>query len=67
MQELTSARAEAHRLLPIEYSAFIWSALMGYWLFGEAVGAATLGGVVLIVAGCVIGTRTAPPPEQVAL
>lgn len=50
------ARAEAHRLLPIEYSAFVWSALMGRLWFGEAVGMATLAGVVLIVAGCVIGT-----------
>jgi len=50
------ARAEAHRLLPIEYSAFVWSALMGRLWFGEAVGMATLAGVVLIVTGCVIGT-----------
>ena len=60
------ARAEAHRLLPVEYSAFVWSAAMGWWWFGEPVGVATLAGVVLIVAGCVIGTAS-PPPEQVAL
>jgi len=60
------ARAEAHRLLPIEYSGFAWAALMGWWWFGEPVGVATLAGVVLIVAGCWIGTSS-PPPEQTAL
>ncbi|MBU6269319.1 MAG: DMT family transporter [Sphingomonadales bacterium] len=61
------ARAEAHRLLPIEYSAFVWSALMGRLWFGEAVGVATLAGVVLIVGGCVIGTGGGAHTEQTAL
>lgn len=60
------ARAEAHRLLPVEYSGFVWAAWMGWWWFGEPVGWATLAGVVLIVGGCAIGTAS-PPPEQVAL
>ena len=46
------ARAPAHRLLPVEYSAFLWSAAMGWLWFGEAVSAATLLGAGLIVAGC---------------
>jgi S-adenosylmethionine uptake transporter len=50
------ARAEAHRLLPVEYSAFVWSALAGWWWFGERPSGATLGGVVLIVAGVWFGT-----------
>ncbi|WP_206242086.1 DMT family transporter [Novosphingobium terrae] len=50
------ARAEAHRLLPVEYSAFIWSALMGYLWFHEALSLWTLGGVALIVAGVWVGT-----------
>lgn len=51
------ARAEAQRLVPIEYTAFVWSALMGWLWFGEAVGWATLAGLVLILAGCWLGTR----------
>lgn len=46
------ARAEAQVLVPLEYTAFIWAALTGYAFFREPVTAATLGGVVLIVAGC---------------
>lgn len=49
------ARAPAHRLLPLEYSAFVWAALVGRLWFGEAVGVATLAGVVSIVAGCLYG------------
>jgi S-adenosylmethionine uptake transporter len=48
------ARAEAQVLLPVEYTAFVWAALLGYWMFGEALGRATLAGTVLIVAGCVL-------------
>ena len=51
------ARAPAHRLLPVEYSAFLWSAAMGWLWFGEAVSAATLLGAGLIVAGCWHGSR----------
>lgn len=50
------ARAQAHRLLPVEYSAFVWAALAGWWAFGEVPGIATLGGVVLIVGGVWFGT-----------
>lgn len=45
-------RAEAQALLPIEYTAFIWAALMGWWMFAEPVTAATLTGVALIVIAC---------------
>ena len=51
------ARAPAHRLLPIEYSAFLWAALMGWLWFAEAVELSTLLGAVLIVAGCWHGSR----------
>jgi S-adenosylmethionine uptake transporter len=51
------ARAEAQVLVPIEYSAFLWAALVGWVWFGEPLGTATLAGTVLIVAGCWIGTR----------
>ncbi|HWU01511.1 MAG TPA: DMT family transporter [Novosphingobium sp.] len=56
------ARAPAHRLLPVEYTAFIWSAVVGRLWFGEAVAPATLGGVVLIVAACWLGLRQGADP-----
>lgn len=56
------ARAETQTLVPLEYTAFLWAALFGWLYFGEAVGGATLVGVVLIVTGCWIGAprRTEP-------
>ena len=50
-------RAEAQVLLPLEYSAFLWSALMGWLMFGERLHIPTLIGAGLIIAGCWIGTR----------
>ncbi|MFN3516430.1 MAG: DMT family transporter [Novosphingobium sp.] len=58
-------RAETQALLPIEYTAFIWAALIGWLLFDEAVTLATVAGAVLIVAGCLIAARK--PTEQTAL
>lgn len=58
-------RAEAQALLPIEYTAFVWAALIGWIMFDEAVTWATLAGVVLIVGGCLIAARK--PREQTAL
>ncbi len=58
-------RAEAQALLPIEYTAFIWAALLGWIIFGEAVSLATVAGVALIVAGCLIAARK--HTEQTAL
>lgn len=62
------ARAEAQVLVPIEYSAFLWAALVGWIWFDEPVGPATLAGTVLIVLGCWIGTRgSTPHTEQTAV
>jgi len=58
------ARAEAHRLLPVEYSAFVWSALMGYLWFHEGLSLWTLGGVALIVVGVWFGTARVGPQAQ---
>ena len=58
-------RAETQALLPIEYTAFIWAALIGWLMFDEAVTWPTLAGAVLIVAGCLIAARK--PTEQTAL
>lgn len=59
------ARAETQALVPLEYTAFPWSALTGWLWFAEPVTLATLGGLVLILAGVWIGARDAPqPPPQ---
>ncbi len=59
-------RAEAQVLVPIEYTAFGWSALMGWLWFAEPVTHATLVGLTLIIAGVWLGTRRnrepCPPP-----
>ena len=62
-------RAEAQALLPIEYTAFIWAALLGWMIFAEPVTLETLAGVVLIVIGCWIAARKAAPAhtEQTTL
>ncbi len=58
------ARAEAQVLVPLEYTAFIWAAIVGWLAFAEPVTLATLAGVVLIVAGCLYATRrNAYPPR----
>ena len=53
-------RAETQVLLPIEYSAFIWAAIIGWFMFQEALTLPTVAGAVLIVIGCGIAAR----PEQ---
>lgn len=53
------ARAETQVLLPIEYTGFLWAALLGWLMFGEALGIATVAGTLLIVVGCWIGARNA--------
>ena len=62
------ARAEAQVLAPVEYTAFLWSALLGYWVFGERVSLYTLGGAALIIAGCVVAVRgnVGPAPQTEA-
>lgn len=57
------ARAEAQALVPLEYTAFIWAALAGWFGFGEAVTASTALGTALIVLGCWIATRRAGAPH----
>ncbi|SEJ99820.1 S-adenosylmethionine uptake transporter [Sphingobium sp. AP50] len=52
------ARAEAQRLIPVEYSAFIWAAIVGWLAFGEKVMPTTIAGTLLIVAACLIAART---------
>ncbi len=51
------ARAEAQRLVPMEYSGFLWAALFGWIFFTEQVTLPTIAGTLLIVAGCWIAAR----------
>ncbi len=62
-------KAEAQVLLPVEYTAFIWAALLGWWMFDETVTLATVAGVALIVLGCWIAARkpSVVHTEQTAL
>ena len=51
------AKAQAARLAPLEYTALIWAALIGYAVFGEVPTLATLGGGALIVGSALIASR----------
>ncbi len=55
------ARAEAQVLVPVEYTAFVWAAIMGAIFNQEAVTATTVAGAVLIVTGCIIAARGGRP------
>ncbi|EIZ79281.1 hypothetical protein WSK_2126 [Novosphingobium sp. Rr 2-17] len=59
------ARAEAQVLVPIEYTAFGWAALLGWLFFGETISIATLAGTAMIVLGCWIGTQNHAKSSQV--
>ena len=63
------AHAEAQRLVVVEYTAFLWAALLGALVFGERVSALTVAGAALIVGGCLIAARdrnAAPGPVSEA-
>ncbi len=60
------ARAEAQVLVPLEYTAFIWAAIVGWVAFSEPLTLRTLAGVVMIVAGCLIALRRAAAPAKPA-
>jgi S-adenosylmethionine uptake transporter len=52
-------RAETQQLATLEYTALIWAALFGYWMFGERISLATIIGSALIIGGCTIAARPA--------
>lgn len=54
------ARAEAQQLVAVEYTAFIWAAMLGWWVFGERVLPTTALGAAMIVAGCLWAARQQP-------
>ncbi|MXO73379.1 DMT family transporter [Alteraurantiacibacter buctensis] len=45
-------RAEAQVLVPLEYSAFVWAALMGWLFYREELTLPTLAGTALVVLAC---------------
>ncbi|GAA0446572.1 MULTISPECIES: DMT family transporter [Sphingomonas] len=57
-------RAEAQVLAPVEYTAFVWAALLGYLVFDERVSPFTVAGALLIVGGCLVAVRGAAPVSQ---
>lgn len=48
---------EASRLAPMEYSSFVWAALLGYLLFGEVPTLTTAASATLIIGGCLLLLR----------
>ncbi len=57
-------RAEAQVLAPVEYTAFVWSAILGWLVFGEHVSAWTAGGALLIITGSLVAVRGKPVIPQ---
>jgi S-adenosylmethionine uptake transporter len=51
------ARAEAQVLLTVEYTAFIWAAILGWFMFDEYLTVRALIGTTLIVISCIIAAR----------
>ena len=59
------SHAEAQVLAPVEYTAFVWAGMFGWWVFDERVSFYTLAGAALIIAGCIFAIRgTAAPAPQ---
>jgi S-adenosylmethionine uptake transporter len=51
------ARAEAKVLIPVEYTAFVWAAILGWLLFAEQLSWQTLLGTGLIVMACLVASK----------
>jgi S-adenosylmethionine uptake transporter len=51
------AKAEAARLAPLEYTALIWAALIGYAVFAEIPTVATLAGGALIIGAALLTSK----------
>jgi S-adenosylmethionine uptake transporter len=57
------ARAEAQHLAPVEYTSFVWAAILGFLFFGEHVQPLTLAGAAMIVIACLVAASRRPPPD----
>lgn len=51
------AHAETQAIVPVEYTAFIWSSILGWLVFGEVLMPLTVAGAGLIVCGALYGAR----------
>lgn len=63
-------RAQAQHLAPVEYSALVWAALLGYLLFDEQIRLSTIFGAIMIITGCALaarGSRRAASTVEAAL
>lgn len=58
------ARAPANSLIPIEYTAFIWAAILGWFVFDETVTVTTVIGTLLIVFGCLLAALQKGTPVE---
>lgn len=56
------AHAEAQVLAPLEYTALIWAALIGFFFFGEVPRVQVWIGGAVIIAACLWGARKEKPP-----
>jgi drug/metabolite transporter (DMT)-like permease len=50
-------RADASKLAPAEYSGLVFAAVLGYWLFDDAIGAWTLTGILIVISSVVIPSK----------
>lgn len=53
-------RTEAQYLIPMEYTAFVWAVLFGWFFFGDDIGWTTFAGAALIVAACLYAAMRKP-------
>jgi S-adenosylmethionine uptake transporter len=54
------ARAEAQHLAPVEYTSFVWAAMLGAVFFGEKVLPLTLLGAAMIIVACLFAATGRP-------
>lgn len=57
------AGAETQVLAPLEYTALLWAAAIGWFLFSEPVRPQVFAGAVIIIAACLWGAREEKPVE----
>ncbi len=60
MMSWAYARAPTSTLIPVEYTAFAWAALLGWLVFDETVTVTTVLGTALIVTGCLVAAWQDP-------
>jgi S-adenosylmethionine uptake transporter len=51
------ARAEAQRLVTVEYTAFVWATILGALVFGEVLLPITVIGAAMIIGGSIVAAR----------